>query len=291
MPVCGPHLRCGAKFFPVTLDLSAISTFVFDLDGVVWRGDTVIPGAPESLAKLRAAGYRCLFATNNSSRQPLFYAQKLGNMGIEATSDDIVTSSTATALYLSRHLPAGFSAYVVGEEGIAMALESIGARVVSHSDSGEEAAESVDCVVAGIDRAFSYEKLKRAQQFLLGGATFIATNRDSTFPIEGGGVVPGAGAIVAAVATAAGREPLSMGKPEPGMLLAILEKYGLEPSQAAMIGDRLDTDIACAHRAGIGAIHVATGVVTTQTALEASGELRPHLCLEDLPALCRALQL
>lgn len=287
MALTGPNLLCGAKFFPVTLDLSAISTFVFDLDGVVWRGDTPVPGAPESLAILRAVGYRCLFATNNSSRPPQFYAQKLMDMGIEATPEEIVTSSTATALYLSRHLPQGFSAYVVGEEGIALALESIGARVVRHDDE----AECVDCVVAGIDRAFSYEKLKRAQQYLLGGAKFIATNRDSTFPIEGGGVVPGAGSIVAAVATAAGQEPLSMGKPEPGMLLAILEKYELKPSQAAMIGDRLDTDIACAHRAGIGAIHVATGVIPTKTALEANGELRPHLCFEDLPELCQALHL
>jgi 4-nitrophenyl phosphatase len=275
----------------VTLDLSAISTFVFDLDGVVWRGDSPVPGASESLAKLRAAGYRCLFATNNSSRPPQFYAQKLADMGIEATPDDIVTSASATAIYLSRHLPTGFSAYIVGEEGIALALEGIGARIVRHDDSLSEANERVDCVVAGIDRFFTYEKLKRAQQFLLGGAKFIATNRDATFPIEGGGVVPGAGSIVAAIATAAGQEPLSMGKPEPGMLLAILEKYGLEPLQVAMIGDRLDTDIACAHRAGIGAIHVSTGVVPTQAALEATGELRPHVCFEDLPELCQALPL
>jgi 4-nitrophenyl phosphatase len=148
----------------------------------------------------------------------------------------------------------------------------------------------VDCVVVGIDRSFTYDKLMRAQQFLLKGAQFIATNRDSTFPIEGG-VVPGAGSVVAAVVTASGLEPLSMGKPEPGMLLAILENYGLEAHQAAMIGDRLDTDIACAHRAGIGALYVATGVTPMETALQAQGELRPHLFFEDLPALCAALNL
>jgi 4-nitrophenyl phosphatase len=270
----------------VAFDLSSVSTFVFDLDGVIWRGESPVPGARESVAKLRAAGRRCLYATNNSSRQPDFFVAKLGAMGIETIAGDIVTSATATALYLSRHMPTGFSVYVVGEEGIAALLRGIGAHVVTD----QEPAERVDCVVVGIDRAFNYAKLQRAQHFLLQGAKFIATNRDSTFPIEGG-VVPGSGSIVAAVATAAEMEPLSMGKPEPGMLLAILEQYGLKPEQAAMIGDRLDTDIACGHRAGIGSIFVATGVTPMETAQQASGELRPHLFFEDLPALCTALNL
>lgn len=275
----------------MNLDLSAVSTFIFDLDGVIWRGDAPVSGAPESLFKLRGAGHRCLFATNNSSRIPAFYAEKLAAMGILAAPEDVVTSSTATALYLSRHLARGFSAYVVGEVGIARALESIGARVVSDEEITQNPGiQNVDCVVAGIDRAFNFEKLKRAQQFLLRGARLIATNKDATFPMEYG-VWPGAGSIVAAVETASGKEALSMGKPQPGMFLAILENYGLQASQAAMIGDRLDTDIAGANRAGIGAIFVATGVTTMQNALEASGEERPDAHFEDLPALCRKLGL
>ena len=275
----------------MNLQLDAVSTFIFDLDGVIWRGDAPVAGARESLARLRDAGHRCLFATNNSSRVPMFYAEKLGAMGIEAAPEDVVTSSTATALYLSRHLPRGFSAYVVGEEGIARALESIGGRVWSDEEiSAGQPPQSVDCVVAGIDRAFNFERLKRAQQFLLGGARFIATNRDATFPMENG-VWPGAGSIVASIEVASGSAALSMGKPQPGMFLAILENYGLQPAQAAMIGDRLDTDIAGANRAGIGAIFVATGVTSLQSALDASGEERPDVCFEDLPALCRALKL
>jgi 4-nitrophenyl phosphatase len=270
----------------VSFDISSVSTFIFDLDGVIWRGESPVEGARESLARLRAARRRCLFATNNSSRPPQFFAEKLTAMGIEADSTDIVTSSTATALYLSSHLPRGCSVYVVGEEGIKGALRSIGARVIEEN----EAPETVDCVVAGIDRSFDYQKLKRAQGWILRGAKFIATNRDSTFPIEGG-VVPGAGSIVGAIAISTGIEPLSMGKPEPGMLLAILENLKLEPHQAAMIGDRLDTDIACAHRAGIGAIFVATGITPMEVALEASGELRPHLFYADLPAMCADLPL
>ncbi|PQV63749.1 4-nitrophenyl phosphatase [Abditibacterium utsteinense] len=275
----------------MNLDLAAVSTFIFDLDGVIWRGDAPVTGAPESLARLRQAGRRCLFASNNSSRIPQFYAEKLSAMGIPAAPEDVVTSSTATALYLSQHFPRGFSAYVVGEEGIVRALESIGARVISDDEISQSAGiQSVDCVVAGIDRAFNFEKLKRAQQFLLAGAQFIATNRDATFPVENG-VFPGAGSIVAAIETAAGTAAISMGKPQPGMFLAILESYGLQPAQAAMIGDRLDTDIAGANRAGIGAIFVATGVTSLQTALEAKGEERPDAHFEDLPALCRALKL
>ncbi|RYG65554.1 HAD-IIA family hydrolase [bacterium] len=270
----------------VSFDLTAVKALIFDLDGVIWRGQSPIPGASDSVARLRAAGHHCLFATNNSTRLPEFFSDKLGTMGIKTGPETIVTSSTATATYLSRQFPSGFSAYVVGEEGIANVLRNIGARVVDET----EAIEKVDCVVVGIDRGFNYAKLQRAQQFLLRGARFIATNRDATFPIEGG-VTPGAGSIVASVATAAGMEPLSMGKPEPAMLLTILEEHGLEKHQAAMIGDRLDTDIACAHRAGIGALFVATGVTPMHTAQEASGELRPHLFYEDLPALCAALDI
>lgn len=281
---------CLNKVFSMSLDLTPVSTLIFDLDGVVWRGEAPVAGAPRSLAKLRAAGLRCLYATNNSSRPPQFYASKLNAMGIEAAPASVVTSATATASYLERHLPHGFSVYVVGESGLRESLRGIGARVIGDAQIDAEAVSRVDCVVAGIDREFSYEKLKRAQAFLGRGAQFIATNRDSTFPLENG-VAPGSGSIVAAIATAAEREPLSMGKPEPGMLLGILESYGLQPEQAAMVGDRLDTDIACAHRAGIGALFVATGVTPMPLARAASGEQRPHLCFDDLPALCAALGL
>lgn len=236
------------------------------------------------MALFQRAGLRCLFATNNSSRPAAFFARKLGAMGIETSPEAVVTSSGATALYLSRHMARGFSVFVVGEAGIADALEEIGAVLV------DESAARADCVVAGIDRQFSYAKLRAAQKFLLGGAKFIATNRDATFPIEGG-VMPGAGSIVAAIATASGVEPLSMGKPEPAMLLATLEEYALQPGQAAMIGDRLDTDIACANRAQIGAIFVATGVTRMQEAQDATGEMRPDACFEDLPALVLAMKL
>ena len=140
------------------------------------------------------------------------------------------------------------------------------------------------CVVAGIDRQFSYSRLNRAQQLILRGAHFVATNRDATFPLENG-VAPGAGSIVAAIATASGQKPVVAGKPEPLGLQLILQEHNLRPEQAAMVGDRLDTDIACAHRAGIAALYVATGITTLQEAQNAEGELRPHACFADVGEL------
>jgi hypothetical protein len=146
----------------------------------------------------------------------------------------------------------------------------------------------VDCVIVGIDAAFSYHKLRVAQRLILEGARFIATNRDSTFPTPHG-LVPGAGAIVAAIETATGVSPVTLGKPQPLMAQLILQKSGLERGDVAMVGDRIDTDIISAHRAGICGLFVATGVHTMEVARRAKGEQRPDGFFDDLPALCLAV--
>jgi len=268
-----------------TQNLSRVAAWIFDLDGVIWRGNSPIEGAAQSVEKLRAAGKRCLFATNNSARAPEHFAARLNEMGIRASPEDVVTSATATAFYLSVHLPRA-RVFVVGEDGVQGLLRDVGAHVVT-VENAEQFAE-VDCVVAGIDRSFTYEKLRLAHSYIGRGARFIATNRDATFPVEGG-VVPGAGSIVAAIETASGVVPLSMGKPAPAMLLGILERLNLSPDEAAMVGDRLDTDIACGARAGIGTVCVATGVTSLEEAREATGELRPDLVFRDLPDMMAAL--
>ncbi len=207
-------------------------------------------------------------------------------MGINAAPEDVVTSATATAFYVRSHLP-NARVFVVGEEGVQTLLREAGAQVVTTENAAET--ESVDLVVAGIDRSFDYQKLRLAQSFILNGAQFIATNRDATFPIEGG-VVPGAGSIVAAIECASGVVPLSMGKPEPNMLLGILERFNLRPDEAAIVGDRLDTDIACGARAGIGTVCVGTGVTSLEVAREASGEERADLLFADLPSMLQAME-
>lgn len=265
--------------------LQGVSTWIFDLDGVIWRGESPIEGAAATVEALRARGHRCLFATNNSARAPMWFIERLQKMGIHAALEDVVTSATATTFYIQTHFSSP-RVFVVGEDGIQHLLREIGAQVFTIETVNQT--EEVEVVVAGIDRSFNYEKLKLAQAFILRGAKFIATNRDATFPVEGG-VVPGAGSIVAAIAVASGVEPLSMGKPEPAMLLGILERFGLKPEQAVMIGDRLDTDIACGARAGIGTVLIGTGVTPLETARLATGELKPDLMFSDLPEMLAAL--
>ena len=287
------------------MDISQIKTWVFDLDGVIWRGDSAITGAAECVSALQERGCRTLFASNNSTRAPHSFASKLSGMNIRAAPADIVTSTTVTVAYLRRRFPDGGRVFIVGEAGLRAQLEGAGFEVVQANqdgkagdagagdagagDAGAGDAGAVIAVVAGLAREFCYADLARAQHHIFAGALFIATNRDATFPIEGG-VLPGAGAIVAALETASGRAPLTMGKPEPAMLTQIVEDSGLPAAQTAMIGDRLDTDIACAHRAGTGSVWVATGVVTWEQARAATGEEKPDLLLADLTELTRQLK-
>ena len=266
------------------MNLSEITTYLFDLDGVLWRGDTAIEGAVAAVKKMREAGKRCLFCTNNSSRTPAHYVEKLDNIGLHVKETDVLTSSWVTAHYLSGHFTGPFLAYVIGEEGIHSALQKIGARIVPDSDL--DSIESVDCVVVGIDREFNYQKLYHAQRLIGNGALFIATNRDGTFPVEDG-VKPGAGSIVAAVEAASGTTPVTVGKPRPVMVDLAIQKLNLKPEEVAFVGDRLDTDIVCARRAGITGICVLTGVTTEEKATRARGELRPHYIYATLSDLCK----
>jgi len=267
-----------------SVNLSEITTFIFDLDGVLWRGNTAIDGAVAAVKKLREAGKRCLFCTNNSSSTPANYVEKLDSMGLHVKESDVLTSSWVTAHYLSGHFTGPFLAYVVGEEGIYSSLQKIGARIVPDSDL--DSIESVDCVVVGIDREFNYKKLHHAQRLIQNGALFIATNRDGSYPVEDG-VRPGAGSIVAAVEAASATAPVTVGKPRPVMVDLALQKLNLKPSEVAFVGDRLDTDIACARRAGVTAICVLTGVTSEDKAVRARGELRPHYIYATLPDLCK----
>ena len=272
-------------FPPNAFDVRTLQNFIFDLDGVIWRGHTPIAGAVESVNQLRATGKRCFYCTNNSRLSQSQFADRLRSIGLQLEDEDVISSSWATARFLETEMPRRFSAFVVGEDGLRGALQSVGARVLNAEEAENEVA---DCVVAGIDREFNYEKMRLAQRQILRGARFIATNRDATFPVEEG-VVPGSGSIIAGIATASGMEPTTIGKPAPLMLQLCVEKFGLAPTQTAMIGDRLDTDIACAHRAGLPAILVLTGVNSRADGENAIGEEKPDAIFEDLPALLTSL--
>lgn len=264
-----------------------VRALIFDLDGVIWRGHTPIAGAVEAVLRLRASGRRCFYATNNSRLLQSEFATRLRDIGLQLEDEDVLTSSAATAWHLQSHFAARpFTAYVVGEHGIKTELERVGGDVLDEARADISA--GVDAVVVGIDRFFTYEKLRLAQKFLLRGALFIATNSDWTFPTEDG-VIPGAGSIVAAVQAASQIEPLIIGKPAPAMLLGALERFNLAASTCVMVGDRLDTDIACGHRAGLRAFWVSTGVHTREQAEAALGDEKPDALFEDLPQLSAAV--
>jgi HAD superfamily hydrolase (TIGR01457 family) len=255
-------------------------TYIFDLDGVIYRGSEPQPEAKETVARLRSNGDLVFFLTNNSTQTRQQYSEKLSGMGIPTPPDDIMTSGCATALYLAESGGSGKRAYVVGEEGVREELKAVGIHVVEE--------EPADYVVVGLDRQFTYEKLLRAQQAILHGTQFIATNRDVTYPLEEGLVIPGGGSIVAAIEAASGTIPRVIGKPEIYSVRMILEKAGARTEDAVVVGDRLDTDILAGRRAGTQTVLVLSGVSTREDAESAPPEMHPDVIIERLGELLDA---
>lgn len=234
------------------------TTYIFDLDGVVYLGDTVIPDAPAAIAALQSDGKNVYFLTNNSGRTRADYRDKLASMGVNTDEQHIVTSGYATAAYLTAHGASGKNAFIIGMSGLAAELKLAGLSTITEPNSIPSC--DIDYCVVGIDHNFTYAKLRYAHAAIVRGhAQFIATNRDATFPLEDG-EIPGGGSLVAALATASSREPLVIGKPEPHALQYILALAGCTPDQAVMIGDRLDTDIAAGNRCNVPTVLVMTGV-------------------------------
>jgi 4-nitrophenyl phosphatase len=257
---------------------------VFDLDGVVYRGPQAIPDAAALLASLRRAGCLIRFATNNSMSTRQAYAERLAGHGIAASSDEIVTSTSATIEHLHHHLPDVRRILAVGADGMLAELEA-GGFVASHARSveapewyGAPLTERWDAVVVGLDPMVDYRTLGIAAAAIRQGARFIATNTDLRYPTPDG-FMPGAGAIVAGVQASSGAAPLVIGKPQPAMFLAMLEAAGIAPGDALVIGDNPDSDIPAARRAGIRSVLVLTGVADEETAAKLDGEGRPDWVL------------
>jgi HAD superfamily hydrolase (TIGR01457 family) len=261
------------------------SIYVFDLDGVMYLGDTAIPHATEAVRKLSDAGNRVYYLTNNSGRTRRSYQDKLRTVnGLDVPLDRIFTSAYATALYLRHPGSERHTAFVIGEPGLAQELEEVGnLKVFTIPDSA--APKDIHYVIVGIDRQFSYDKLRFAHAAIVrGGAQFIATNRDATFPTELG-EIPGGGSLVAAVAECTGHVPITIGKPEPHALEAILRSAGVSATDCTVVGDRLDTDIAVGKRVGADTVLVLTGVTSRETAESAPDQWRPDKIIGDLREL------
>jgi 4-nitrophenyl phosphatase len=260
--------------------------YVFDLDGVLYRGEDPVVDAAEAVTALRQKpGVSLFFLTNNSSQNRSDYAEKLTALGMPCTEDEIVTSSSATAAYLAAGPGAvGKTALAVGGHGIRTELELVGITVY-RPDDADLLEKTIDYVVVGLARDFNYNALYQAQQAILSGAAFIATNRDGQYPMEAGRVAPGAGAVVAAIQACTGVEPVVVGKPEVLGLQTILERADARPEEAVMIGDRCDTDVLCGNRLGVPTVLVLTGVTTREQALGAPAEQQPGRIMETLREL------
>jgi len=279
-----PRCACYTVAVPNSKDTHV---FVFDLDGVLFRGETAVDGAAECLARLRERipPVRLFFLTNNSSQPRRVYAEKLTRLGMPCTEDEIVTSASATAAYLiDMRNAAGKTVLAVGGPGIADELGRAG-LIVRRPEEVPAEVEGIDYVVVGMDRNFQYHTLHAAQQAILRGAVFVATNRDGQYPIEGGKVIPGGGAMVAAIEACTDTIPIVIGKPEPLGLQTILRATGAEPEEAVMIGDRLDTDVLCGNRLAVPTVLVLTGVTDLETALAADAAMRPGRIISDLGEL------
>ena len=237
---------------------------LIDLDGVVYTGREPIAGAAEFVAEARRRRMNFLLVTNNSTTSPELVAERLRGMQIQVEPQEILTSAQAAVAYVRAQCEAGAPVRIIGEAGLRQAAEAEGLVIV------EDGEATCDWVIAGLDRSFNYEKLTGATRAIIGGARFVATNADALLPIEGGQVLPGAGTIIAAIKTATAVEPVVLGKPEPGLFEHGLRRLGhLRPDEAAMIGDRLDTDVVGGRRAGLHTILVLTGVTTPSEATAA----------------------
>lgn len=263
------------------MSINQIKNLLIDMDGVLWRADEPMPGLTDFFETMRARQMGFMLITNNAMTTIEGYTAKLGHFGIEVEADQVLTSSYATAGWLTEQLPPGARVYAVGEEGVHTALAEAGFTIVSG-----EAPDGAEAVVVALYLGIDYLTIHHAARLAREGALFVGTNPDPTYPIPGGQGV-GSGTIIAAVATAAGKEPVIIGKPNTLMFEQALKRLGARPEETAMIGDRLETDILGGQKAGLKTILVLSGVTSAEDL--ADSEIQPTWVFDDIAALTAAL--
>jgi 4-nitrophenyl phosphatase len=259
----------------MTFPFDRIRHLLIDLDGVLYLGNTATEHAAEFITWLRRRGIAFRLVTNNATLTPREYVNKLTSMGIDVGPDEIFTSALAASTYLQQQGNGAQTAYAIGEDGLVAALEGANVQIVT---------ERPDWVVVGLDRHVTYEKLAIAALAIESGARFIGTNPDTSLPTEQG-LVPGAGAIQAALVATTGVQPTVIGKPQPLMLELAIRQMNASVEDTAMLGDRLDTDIRGANALAMPSILVLTGVSTRGDL--AQSRSRPDLVVDDLAELIR----
>jgi arabinose operon protein AraL len=256
-----------------------INGAILDLDGTVYRGDTLLPGADDAIATLRDRDVSMLFVSNKPIERREQYAEKLGRLGVPCESTDVVTSATMTADFLARNHPESVC-YVVGEQPLRKQLRDAGLAVTDDPDE-------TTAIVASMDREFDYATLSDALDAMDDETLFVATNPDRTCPVADG-EIPDAAGMVGAIEGVTGRElDRVMGKPSETMLNTALTKLDLDPAECLLVGDRLETDIEMGNRVGMTTVLVLTGV-TDRADLDGAST-RPDYVIDSLGAIQEAL--
>ncbi|MBN1500908.1 MAG: HAD family hydrolase [Spirochaetes bacterium] len=226
---------------------------ISDMDGVIYRGGNLIPGAKDFVDRMISKKIKFLFLTNNSEQTPIDLLRKLEHLGIEGlTEENFITSAMATATFL-KNQKAGSSAYVIGGAGLSSALYNVGFSITE---------KNPDYVVVGKTSSLNFEMLKKAVNFISNGAKFIASNPDVIDPVENG-FEPAAGAIIAAIEKSTNKKPYIVGKPNSLMMMIAKNQLGVHSADTMMIGDRMDTDIVGGMEAGMKTCLVLSGVTST----------------------------
>ena len=261
---------------PLSPRVRSYDHFLLDLDGCVWVGDDALEGAVDAVAALREAGKSVLFLTNDVRQPPEGFVRKLWRLGFQAALDEVLSVGGALQFWLAERNGRG-AAYVVGSQALVDHVADSGMRVVNNTGFASRA----DVVVVGGHDALTFEEIKLASQAVMRGAELIGATRDPNFPMPDG-LWPGTGAVLAAIETASGRKATHVvGKPEPPMYTAALDRLG--PGRTLAVGDRLDVDVAGARRAGLDSALVLTGATTREQADAA--QPRPTHVAESLGAL------
>ena len=258
---------------------SHIKALILDMDGVIWRSDTPIGDLAEIFARIEARGLKYVFATNNGTRTPEQYVERLAEFGVKVKPSQVVTSALGVAymLAVSGKYPKGTKIFMIGEDGIKVALEEKGFEVLSTNDAPE-----AKVVVMGIDRDITFDKMREATLLVRSGVPFYATNPDKTFPTPRG-EIPGAGAWISVITTATEVEPVIAGKPFPFMMELSMEILGTKKEETLVVGDRLETDIAAGQAVGCPCALVLSGVSTREQAEQ--WEPKIDVIADDLAAL------
>ncbi|MBK6328774.1 MAG: HAD-IIA family hydrolase [Chloroflexi bacterium] len=266
------------------MTLAPIKNLILDMDGVLWRGDTPLPGLADFFAALRRREMGFALATNNATKTAVMYTEKLARFGVDVAPEHIVTSAEATAAFLRQEYEVGTAVYVVGDKGLHDAVTAQGFTIITPEQAKAGAQAAV--VVAGFSRTATYEIMAMGAHLINQGARYIGTNPDPSFPSEIG-PLPGAGALLAFIETGTGVKPTIIGKPGPIMFQQAMRRMGGTPENTAMVGDRLSTDILGAKNAGLQAILVLSGISTRADVAEQG--IEPDFIFADIGEITAVL--